>query len=73
MPSLFSKIEPKFLIICPTCCKKTVFYDIRHLILTQAVKEDAEEELFVTDRFLSLRAPPKIKPVLTPRGDNLSS
>ncbi len=48
---LFSKIEIKYKINCPACTKKTVFYDLRHLILTKTNHE--EEELFVTDKFIN--------------------
>lgn len=49
--SLPRKIETKYRIICPACTQKTVFYDLRHLILEGHRSND--EEYFVTDRYLS--------------------
>lgn len=59
-------MEVKYQIICPTCTKRTVFYDLRHLILVQQNSND-DEELFVTDKFVSSKTQPKISN--TPRGE----
>lgn len=61
------KIELKYQITCPTCTKRTVFYDLRHLILTSQ-QSNEEEQLFVTDKFIATRTQPKIG-ANTPRGE----
>ena len=68
LSSYLRKMEVKYQIVCPTCTKRTVFYDLRHLILVQHNSND-DEELFVTDKFVSSKAQPKVSN--TPR-DTLS-
>ena len=51
-----STLEQKFKIVCPTCHKKTVTYDLRHLIVTSQ-----EDGCFVTDRFVGQKQEVKVK------------
>lgn len=45
-----SPLETKYGIICPLCHKKTITYDLRHLIINNT---EMDEDLFVTTKFIS--------------------
>ena len=47
-----NNLEQKYKIVCPTCNKKTVLYDLRHLIICG----HQDEGNFVSDRFIGTKA-----------------
>lgn len=56
--SPFSDLEVKYKIVCPLCQRKTVTYDIRHLIISMT---EQDEDLYVTTKYLSKKPEVQIK------------
>lgn len=45
-----SNLETRYRIVCPICHKKTITYDLRHLIINMT---EQDEDLFVTTKFIN--------------------